>query len=52
MQQTPTGHEIPVPKRGDVFEFFRRAARPRPEPDEDAAGESSERGVPGPEQQP
>jgi hypothetical protein len=27
-QKTKTGHEIPVPKRGDVFKVFKNAAKP------------------------
>jgi hypothetical protein len=27
-QKTPKGHEIPIPKRGDVFKVFKNAAKP------------------------
>jgi hypothetical protein len=38
VQQTPTGYEIPVPEREDVFKFFRKVARPVAEDDaEDSA---------------
>ncbi|MEP6912344.1 MAG: hypothetical protein ABI923_06295 [bacterium] len=30
-QETPKGHEIPVPKRGDVFKVFKQAAKPEKE---------------------
>jgi hypothetical protein len=39
-QETPTGHRIPVPTRGDVFRDLRKVAK-APEPDpSDADGES------------
>ena len=28
-QKTPKGHEIPIPKRGDVFDVFKKAAKPQ-----------------------
>jgi hypothetical protein len=35
MQQTPTGHEIPVPARKDVFADLGKVAKAKPpEPDE------------------
>ena len=30
-QNTRKGHEIPVPKRGDVFKVFKQAAKPEKE---------------------
>ena len=27
-QKTPKGHEIPIPKRGDVFKVLKNAAKP------------------------
>ena len=30
-QKTRKGHEIPVPKRGDVFKVFKNAAKPEKE---------------------
>ena len=30
-QTTPKGYEIPVPKRHDVMEFFRKVVKPKPE---------------------
>jgi hypothetical protein len=30
-QKTPKGHEIPIPKRGDVFKVFKNAAKPEKE---------------------
>lgn len=30
-QKTAKGHEIPVPKRGDVFKVFKNAAKPEKE---------------------
>lgn len=41
VQQTPTGYEIPVPKRGDVFADLAKVAKakpPAPEDDSDARG--------------
>lgn len=31
-QYTPEGYEIPVPKRDDVLDVFRKAAKPIDEP--------------------
>jgi hypothetical protein len=28
-QKTPKGHEIPIPKRGDVMNLFKKAAKPQ-----------------------
>ena len=28
-QKTRKGHEIPIPKRGDVFKVFKNAAKPQ-----------------------
>ena len=37
LQQTPTGHEIPVPKREDVFADLRKVAKAQPPaPDDDS----------------
>lgn len=32
-QKTKTGHEIPVPKRGDVMKVFKNAAKPQKKSD-------------------
>ena len=34
MQQTPTGHKIPVPRKDDVLDFFRKASRATEPPSE------------------
>jgi hypothetical protein len=28
-QETPTGHVIPIPKRGDVMAFFKKVTKPK-----------------------
>ena len=50
MQQTPTGHEIPVPDREDVLADLRKVAKAKPpEPDEDDS--DSDAGVGGTEEE-
>lgn len=29
-QKTPTGHEIPVPKKADVLKDFKKVSKPKP----------------------
>jgi hypothetical protein len=44
MQETPAGHEIPVPTRGDVFADLAKVAKakpPKPSDDDSAAREGS-----------
>ena len=41
-QKTPTGHEIPVPKKGEFFDNLKKASKPSPpekKSDADASGE-------------
>lgn len=38
-QKTPKDHEIPIPKRSDVFKVFKNAAKPEKELDYEAKPE-------------
>lgn len=44
-QKTETGHEIPVPKKGEFFDNLKKASKPPPpekESDADTCGEKDE----------
>ena len=43
MQETPTGYEVPVPKRRDVLRDLRKAAKANPRKDDDSAASGTEK---------
>ncbi len=42
-QTTPTGHEIPIPKREDVLADMKKVAKPVEEVEEDESSDSETR---------
>lgn len=42
-QETPKGHEVPVPKRADVFSDLRKVAKPVEQPSDTGGGSADEK---------
>lgn len=41
-QQTPTGHEIPVPKKGEFFDNLKKASEPEKKDEQSESDENEE----------